>query len=235
MTLLPNPSHESVVRPRFLACLALLALPVAAAGAARNSLDVRVVGITDGDTITVLDALQTQRKVRIAGIDAPEGEQPFGNRSKQHLAQLLQGRQVRIDWSKTDGYGRLVATVHLADADACATPPCPPVVDAALEQLNAGMAWHNKEFEHEQPPQDRRRYAATEQQARAARVGLWAEPDPVPPWEWRRRPASGPVKKSRNNICHEPASSSYQATTRFESYPTIEACLASGGRRPRNP
>lgn len=225
----------SRVAPRVLAAMALFALAGAAAGAQRYSLEVRVVGITDGDTITVLDALQTRRKVRLAGIDAPEGGQPFGDRSKQQLTQLLQGRQVRIEWSKTDVHGRLVATVHLTDAEACAAPPCPSAVDAALEQLHAGMAWHYKEFEHEQPPQDRRRYAAADQQARTSRVGLWAEQDPVPPWEWRRKPASGPVKKSRSNICHDPSSSSYKATTRFEPYPTLEACFASGGRLPRNP
>jgi endonuclease YncB( thermonuclease family) len=225
----------SAVRQRFLSVIAVLALPAAAAGAASNSLDVRVVGITDGDTITVLDTLNTQRKVRLAGIDAPEAEQPFGNLSKQNLSRLLQGREVHIDWSKTDRFGRLVATIRVARMGACPSKPCSPVVDAALEQLGAGMAWHDKDFADEQSPPDRREYAATEQQARAGHAGLWAGRNPVPPWEWRRGLSSGPVKKSRNDICHEPASASYKATTNFESFPTLEACLASGGRRPGNP
>jgi endonuclease YncB( thermonuclease family) len=218
----------------FLAVVALLVLNGTVAAAEKKTLDVRVVGITDGDTITVLDALKTERKVRLAGIDSPEGEQPFGSRSKQHLSQLLQNKAVVIEWSKTDRYGRLIATVRVPQAGTCRSPPCSPI-DASLAQLSAGMAWHDKEFEKEQTPRERRDYAAAEQQARAGKTGLWADKNPVAPSEWRRGLTSGPVKKSRNNICHEPSSSSYKATTDFESFATIEACLKSGGRRPRNP
>jgi endonuclease YncB( thermonuclease family) len=219
----------------FLAVIALLAVNGTAVAAERRSLEMRVVSITDGDTITARDALNTQHKVRLAGIDSPEAEQPFGSRSKQHLSQLLQNKAVLIEWSKTDRYGRLIATVRVPGAGACAAPPCPPVVDVSLAQLRAGMAWHDKEFEKEQTPRERREYAAAEQQARAGKTGLWADKNPVAPSEWRRGLTSGPVKKSRNNICHEPSSTSYKATTDFESFATIEACLASGGRRPGNP
>jgi endonuclease YncB( thermonuclease family) len=223
------------VKHRLLLVVALLSLIGAATGAERSSLDVRVVGIADGDTITVLDSLNTQRKVRIAGIDAPEGGQPFGDRSKQNLSRLIQGRSVHIEWSKADRYGRLIAIVTATSTDTCTTPPCPPTFDAGLAQIRAGMAWHDKEYEKDQSPSDRRDYAAAEQQARAARIGLWADRNPAAPSDWRRGLTDGPVKKSRSNICHDTSSPSYKATTKFESFPTLDACLASGGRRPKGP
>jgi endonuclease YncB( thermonuclease family) len=222
------------MKHRTLFAALLLALTGAVAGAEKNSLDVRLVGISDGDTITVVDTLKVQHKVRIAGIDAPEGAQAFGDRSKQNLSRLLQGGSIHIEWSKTDRYGRFIAVVTVASASACTKPPC-PAIDAGLAQLKAGMAWHDREFEKDQSPRDRSAYAAAEQQARTARTGLWAEQNPASPSEWRRGLTNGPVKKSRSNICHDTASPSYKATTEFESFPTLEACLASGGRRPKSP
>lgn len=68
----------------------------------------KVVGVSDGDTITVLDADKIQYKVRLAGIDAPEKSQAFGERSKQHLGNLVFGKVVYVEWNKTDKYGRTV-------------------------------------------------------------------------------------------------------------------------------
>lgn len=135
----------------------------------------RVVGVTDGDTITVLAPGSTQEKIRLAGIDAPEQAQPFGHASKQHLSDQAFGRQVVIDWAKRDRYGRIVGKVWVDGRD------------ANLEQVKAGMAWHYKKYEGEQSPDDRTTYAAAEDAASSARRGLWSDPAPVAPWEWRRK------------------------------------------------
>lgn len=134
----------------------------------------RVVSVADGDTVTVLDAQKVQHKVRLSGIDAPEKSQAFGQRAKDHLSDLVFGQTVEVDFNKSDRYGRLVGKVVVQGQD------------ANLKQLHAGMAWHYKEYEREQPPEERKRYAQAEDDARTQRVGLWKDPQPIPPWEFRR-------------------------------------------------
>jgi endonuclease YncB( thermonuclease family) len=133
-----------------------------------------VVGVADGDTITVLDEQQKQHKVRLAGIDAPEKKQAFGTRSKVSLSALVYGRFVTVESSKSDRYGRQVGKV-LVNGN-----------DANLEQLKKGMAWHYKAYEREQPPADREVYSSAEELAKAGRVGLWRDAEPQPPWEFRK-------------------------------------------------
>ena len=144
----------------------------------------RVVGITDGDTIKVLDKTNTQHKIRLAGIDAPERKQPWGNRSRQGLAEILAGRDVTIEDRKTDRWGRIIAVVWVTPPDC---PSCPRTLDAAMSQLSRGLAWHFKRYAHEQPGDEGERYAFAEEEARAKGAGLWSDPAPVPPWEWRRK------------------------------------------------
>jgi endonuclease YncB( thermonuclease family) len=147
----------------------------------------RVVGVTDGDTVTVLDAAKAQHKVRLAGIDAPEKGQPFGERAKENLSRLVFGRDVRVDWRKTDRYGRVVGTVWIASPDSrCrGKPDCARTLDAGMAQLTVGLAWHYKKYASEQDPQQRGQYAFAEEEARVKRAGLWRDPNPVPPWDWR--------------------------------------------------
>ena len=133
----------------------------------------KVVGVADGDTVTVLDATKTQHKIRLSGIDAPEKEQPFGKRSKENLSRLVFGKQVSVDATKTDRYGRSVGKIRVGG------------VDANLEQISAGLAWHYKKYEREQSAEDRGVYARAETAARAARVGLWRDATQVAPWDWR--------------------------------------------------
>ena len=78
----------------------------------------KVIGVSDGDTITILDADKIQHKVRLAGIDAPEKSQAFGEHSKQHLGNLVFGKVVSVEWNKTDKYGRTVGKVLVNDQDA---------------------------------------------------------------------------------------------------------------------
>lgn len=155
----------------------LLALPVEALA---SSLAGRVVGIADGDTLTLLDVAKVRHRIRLAGIDAPEMSQAFGRRSKQHLAGLVFRKEVVVTWRKTDRYGRVVGKVLLGDEDVC------------LAQLRAGLAWHDKAHEHEQSQPDRASYALTETTARASRRGLWSGPAPMPPWDFRHSRTTGP-------------------------------------------
>lgn len=154
-----------------LTCL-LLALATTYASAAQ--IEGEVVGVADGDTVVVLDAAKTQHKVRLSGIDAPERSQPFGSRSRQHLAGLVFRKQVVVEWSKHDRYGRVVGKLLLDGRDVC------------LAQVRAGMAWHYKAYQREQSTADQAAYAAFEDSARREGVGLWVDPRPVPPWEYRQ-------------------------------------------------
>jgi endonuclease YncB( thermonuclease family) len=135
----------------------------------------RVVGGEDGDTITVVDSSNANHRIRLLGIDAPEKGQAFGTQSKQSLSEAVFDKVVTIEWSKHDRYGRIVGKVLLNGRDVC------------LDQVIAGMAWHYKYYQVDQPPEDRQLYAAAEIGARAAKVGLWIYPDPVPPWDFRRQ------------------------------------------------
>jgi endonuclease YncB( thermonuclease family) len=153
---------------------ATLALVLGTAQAAEWIVEGRVVGVSDGDTITVLDDAKTQHKIRFAGIDAPEKGQAFGERSKQSLSALVFQKRVEARCHKKDRYGREVCAVFVS------------LRDVGLEQIRQGMAWHYKEYQHEQTTQDRLVYRDEEENAKARRVGLWKDAKPVPPWEWRK-------------------------------------------------
>lgn len=140
----------------------------------RQILTGRVVAIGDGDTITVLDTSTTQHRIRLAGIDAPESHQAFGEQSKRNLADMVFGKEVSVSYQKVDQYGRIVGQVRLDGKD------------INLEQVKAGMAWHYKYYEDEQPPEERGLYAKAEEDARTAGRGLWQDPNPVGPYQFRR-------------------------------------------------
>ncbi|MCW5595251.1 MAG: thermonuclease family protein [Rhodocyclaceae bacterium] len=155
----------------FAACLFLL-LPVRCLA---DVLTGRVVGVTDGDTVVLVDNSRISHKIRLAGIDAPEKGQPFSARSKENLVGMIFGKQVSVEFSKHDKYGRVIGKVVLDGAD------------VNLMQIKEGLAWHYKKYEKEQSPSDRETYASAEQIARTQRRGLWADKAPVPPWEFRRK------------------------------------------------
>lgn len=154
-----------------MGCLMILqGHPVRAA----DSLKGRVVGISDGDTITVLDAGNRQYKIRLAGIDAPESHQAFGQKSKANLSALVFNRQVVAQCTKTDKYRREICKVLVDD------------IDANLEQVRAGMAWWYRHYAKEQSRQDQEAYEAAEFNAKIRRTGLWADKNPMPPWDFRK-------------------------------------------------
>lgn len=134
----------------------------------------RVVGVTDGDTVTVLDANNAEHKIRLAGIDAPEKKQAFGSRSKESLSALAFSRFVTVETGKKDRYGREVGKVQVEGKD------------VNLEQVKRGMAWHYKAYQREQSADDRKLYDIAESDARVARRGLWDDADPTPPWDFRK-------------------------------------------------
>jgi len=127
----------------------------------------RVVGVHDGDTITVLSAGNVQIKVRLVEIDAPEIKQPFGQQSKQALSAFIFGRDVEVRATGKDRYGRTLARVFVDGTD------------VNLAMVKAGMAWRFDKYSKD------RAFQAAQDEARAARRGLWADAAPTAPWEWR--------------------------------------------------
>lgn len=129
----------------------------------------KVVGVSDGDTLTVLVAGNRQVKVRLHGIDAPETGQDFGSRAKQIASEMAFGKQVTVREVGRDRYGRTVAEVILPDERSL-----------NREMVRSGMAWWFRRY----APADRE-LASLEAEARAAKRGLWAQAEAVPPWGWR--------------------------------------------------
>jgi len=151
---------------------------------AAQTLHGRVVNIADGDTITVL-VDNTPHKIRLAGIDAPEKAQSFGQVSKDHLRDLIADKMVDVEYHKKDRYRCVVGKVLLHGRD----------ID--LEQIRGGMAWHYKNYAKEQSANDRALYAAAEDNAREKRIGLWHDDKPTPPWEWRHRVRRGAMESPK--------------------------------------
>jgi len=145
----------------------------------------KVVAVADGDTITVLRAKE-QVKIRLAGIDAPEKAQAFGNVAKQHMSDMVFSKEVRVDDRKKDKYGRTIGRVWVASAE-CQASDCPKTLDAGMALLTMGLAWHYKKYAKEQPEEEREQYSFAETEARGKKVGLWSDAEPVPPWEWRHK------------------------------------------------
>jgi endonuclease YncB( thermonuclease family) len=96
------------------------------------------------------------------------------------MAELVGAHDMTVNWHKKDRWGRLIGTIWVASPD-CQTAPCPKTRNAGLGLVTSGLAWHFKRYAHEQPKEDRERYAFAEVEARAKRAGLWSDPNPVPP------------------------------------------------------
>lgn len=136
----------------------------------------RIVRVLDGDTVEVLETDNRLTRVRLAGIDAPEKSQPFGQRSRQELSSLVAQRTVTVTGEDTDRYGRLLGTVWLGETD----------VNAG--QIRKGLAWAYRY--HGKPA--RADYALLEAEARQHAIGLWSVPGQTEPWRWRN------IKKNDN-------------------------------------
>ena len=156
-----------------IAAVVMLACVTASAA----TLNGRVVKVADGDTITVL-VTNVQYKIRLNRIDAPEKGQAFGNVSRQHLASFVAGKDVDVEWEKKDKYGRLLGTLWI-DVPADGTNAAVRT-DINLQMVKDGLAWHYKHFDNT------RSYADAEVAARATKRGLWKDPNPIPPYEFRK-------------------------------------------------
>jgi micrococcal nuclease len=192
-------------RPALLAAIWLLAsLPLTTLGQrAAPTLAVKVVGITDGDTITVVDDAKHQIKVRLEGIDAPESGQAFGTQAKKALSDKVFGKPVTIKETGKDKYGRTLASVYVGKQH------------VNRELVAEGFAWHYKEYNSDA------NLAAAEKEARAAKRGLWRDDSPMPPWDFRHAPKTQPnaeSKPSRTAAKSEPATPTVYVTFTGDKY-----------------
>jgi endonuclease YncB( thermonuclease family) len=128
----------------------------------------KVVAIADGDTFTLL-ADNRQVKVRLHGIDCPEKKQDFGNAAKQYLSGLIFGKEVTVREMGKDRYKRTIGMVTIGGIN----------VNEAM--IQAGYAWHYLEYDKNPA------WSALEESARRQKKGLWAQPNPTPPWKFRKR------------------------------------------------
>ena len=135
----------------------------------------KVIKVSDGDTITVLDSNNQKHKIRLKGIDAPESQQAFGDISTQSLSELVYDKEVLVTWDKKDKYYRILGKV-IVDGN-----------DANYEQLTKGLAWYYKQYEKDLSDEDKKRYSEAEEWARNYTEGLWADSNSIPPWEFRRK------------------------------------------------
>ena len=138
---------------------------------ATNEINGRVVGVSDGDTITVLTPDKRQIKVRLSGIDCPESGQPWGRRAKEAASNAVYGESVSVQISGTDRYGRSIGKVFVND------------VDLNRHLVKNGHCWVYRRYAKDQMLFD------YEEWARDNSIGLWGLPEAskIPPWEWRKR------------------------------------------------
>jgi endonuclease YncB( thermonuclease family) len=134
----------------------------------------RVTGILDGDTINVRIFAKKQIRVRIAFIDAPEKDQAFGQRAKTAMSELVFGKDVKLRPHTIDRHRGLLARVLIDNQD------------AGLELLKQGLCWVYEKYVGEASAEIQTSYWAAQAAAQSDRLGLWQDPDPVPPWEWRK-------------------------------------------------
>ena len=133
-----------------------------------QTLQGKVVRVADGDTITILDSTNVQNKVRLNKIDAPEKKQAFGEVSRKHLASMVAGNVVKVEWTKKDKHGRILGDISIG------------TTNVNLRMVQDGLAWHFKAFDNTPA------YAQAENEARAKKIGLWKDANPIPPWEFRK-------------------------------------------------
>lgn len=162
-----------------LCCLQLILWVSVGGGAvAAGTINGRVVQVSDGDTITVLASGNVQVKVRLAGIDAPESGQEFGEKSRQALATVVAGKVVAVSEDGTDRYGRTIGWIRAGETD------------VNREMVRQGWAWHFTHYNKDPG------IARLQVEAKEARRGLWAAPNPpMAPWDFRALKRQGATKE----------------------------------------
>ena len=188
----------------------------------------KVIGVSDGDTITVLRNGHDQYKVRLYGIDAPESGQPHGKASKSNLSALVFGKTIDVDPTDTDKYGRTVARISIDGKS----------VNAA--QLRSGYAWLYRKYCNALICT---MWAGIESQARTEKIGLWSDASPTAPWEWRHRSQSNTVNDNKpilaassgpyhgnkkSGVFHRPGCKHYDCKNCVAVFSTKEEAIANG-------
>lgn len=128
----------------------------------------KVIRIVDGDTLEVLFH-ELPVMIRLAHIDCPEKKQAFGNKAKQTLSDLCFGQEIEFDFKEKDRNGRYICVIYNSEG-----------INLNKEMIRLGMAWHFKKYSKDNA------YAELENEARKNKIGLWQEPNPVAPWDWRK-------------------------------------------------
>lgn len=156
----------------------------------------KCVGVTDGDTATLLTEGKQQIKIRFHGIDAPESGQDFGQRAKQKLSDLIYNKQIKVDILEKDRYGRSVGKVYVG------------TTYVNLEMVKSGLAWHYKQY----APKDTD-LANAEKTARANKTGLWSVANPTAPWDWRKGGKSASSSSSAKSGKGKSSNTKHENTT----------------------
>lgn len=129
----------------------------------------KVVGIKDGDTVVVLDSLNNQTTLRLAEVDCPEKNQPFGTKAKQYTSDQIYLKTIKYVVTDTDRYGRSIAMIYY-DTDN---------KYLSAEIIKAGMGWHYKRYSTS------KELATFEDNAKKNKIGLWVDNNPINPSDWR--------------------------------------------------
>lgn len=137
-------------------------------GAKGDTLRGRAVKVQDGDTFDFLYGDNRKQRIRVAQMDAPEKNMPFGQKSKERFTELVMGKEIALVVNTVDRYGRIVGSVVI-DGE-----------DQSARMISEGMAWYYRQYGWTDS------LARLEEEARNAKRGLWADPNPQPPWEWRK-------------------------------------------------
>ena len=186
------------------------------------ALDGKVVGVSDGDTITVLSADKTQHKIRLYGIDCPEKAQDFGQKAKQFTSDMVFGKVVDVEAIDIDRYGRTVGMVSINGQS------------LNEELVRAGYAWvYNQYCKKPFCAQ----WGLLQQQARANKKGLWAHPNSVAPWDFRRgtsrgqQAVTGPLHGNTNSmVFHAPSCKYFNCSNCTMVFSSKDEALATGYR-----
>jgi endonuclease YncB( thermonuclease family) len=173
-----------------------------------QTINCRVVGVHDGDTLTCLTTQKTQLKVRLAEIDTPESKQPYGTRAQQSLAGMVFGKDVRLEVQDTDRYGRKVARVYQDK------------VNVNAEQVKSGSAWVYRQYLKDKS------LLELEAQAKTEKRGLWALPESerMPPWEWRKTDRDKRQAKREGTATYTPPVESKKEESSDFSCSTLKRC-----------
>ena len=222
---IPNNKIPSVLPSAF--CIILLTCLIRLDAAVLTG---KVVSLADGDSFTLLVG-STQVKIRLYGIDCPEKGQPWGRRATQFASEAIFGKEITVTVVDTDRYGRKIGKVHLPDGQT--------LNERLVEE---GLAWWYVHY-----ARNNTRLRDLEAAARKAQLGLWADKDPIAPWEWRRGrrasdaavDASGEAEEhecpywlnTKTDVRHNPGCRHYQRTAngRCTNEKEGKACGACGG------